>query len=903
MPTLTLSNYRGEAPLIAEHLLPAGMATRAVNAKLMTGNFAGFKDIGNPFQLAKAAPINTLFKIDDKYLQWSQSEVVVGTNIDATFGVIPGDPSARTFITGLDVPRWTNRYYATDPSQQGTNVLHAYPYVTFPLGLANPTGAPVASAPSAAGVTTDYDYAQLASVNDATVLVAGAGYKVDQRLTIVGGTISTGMPAAQIKITSVDSNGGVTGLTVLTSGFYDTGLGPTSPATTTGGTGTGLQLTIATVANSFAGFGVGTYDNGAGSYIHWDLSGNKWHVVTGQGDLSAAYSLGAFSLSSAASISFQADFVPYYGNPQPDGMFYLVGTFDGLRRVAGSALCLSASSGSFTLFSTFSGTNGGPISGTVVSEVTGLNLPALGTTFRVKAVLTAQSASSTPGFTVVADAYTNTDNYTTSFATVRGFIPYAGENLGVGTNHRGNHDDACSADFYNVLISVAQSSSEISTDIVNYVYTYVSKYQLDATETFTQEFGPSDPSNTITVYIDGSTTPDTFGPATVVIPPTPTGDNIAYYNLYRTVVQPDGTSAYTFVSQIAANTSASVTYTDTALDSDLTGATLLPSADWLPPPPNLQGVTAATNGIMGGFYGNTLRLCAQNYPQAWPAGNAYPTADPIVAITIFGNTFLILTSGNPYTAYGNDPAYFSMNKEPAAQGCVSKRSVATHKVYGAIYASGNGLCYYRGQGDFDLIRISNISGDKQPLFTDEQWKALNPSSIISEIHDDYYYFSYDNGAKKGSYLLDLKANGFGIVELDFHVTCFYVDTSKDTLYLVPDYSTLPINGNVVATAQNVVSQWAYSGSTTTRNKVWERANILMGEPTTFQLCRVRAVDYSDITLKITADGVTVYDGVVINNKPFRILAGNPSTLFTITQGGTSEQKVLELVTQATEFAK
>src|SRR5207253_1304929 len=53
----------------------------------------------------------------------------------------------------------------------------------------------------------------------ATVTAAGSGYKVNDILNVLGGVFST---RAQLKVTSVNGTGGVTGVSIITAGAYIT---------------------------------------------------------------------------------------------------------------------------------------------------------------------------------------------------------------------------------------------------------------------------------------------------------------------------------------------------------------------------------------------------------------------------------------------------------------------------------------------------------------------------------------------------------------------------------------------------------------------------------------------------------------------------------------------------------
>ena len=893
---ISIAGFRGEAPIVADRLLPDGAASTAVNARLVSGDLDSFVDIGNPFQLAKAAPIGAVWLMagpaPDFWLQWQADEVAYGGGIDVSLGTVPGDASNRCFITGLaGGPQQTNLFYATDPSQQGSSAAGAYPYTVFPLGIAGPQVAPTAVGPSApAGPTTEYGYAAEASVNNALIRSGGTGYRMDDVLTTNQGTIAPGLHGAQIKVTAVDTAGVVTGITLQSGGFFRAGLGPPAVgATVMGGGGSGATFDLTVVPNSFDGFATYEHDNGAGYYQHWTIANNMWQVSSGQGSLTVAYSQTIFGVGSCGQFTFQSDqqTTDSGSGTVPDLVTYLCGVYTGGRYISGPALVLSQLDGTFTLYSDMQDTE--PFTATQVAQASVAT--AVDTKYRVMVTAVAASGnSSTKGFSVTATLAAQSAPGAV-LATVSGFVPDTGESFGVGTQHRGPGDDGNLGYFENIRVTVSQPADQATSESTAYVYTYVTQYGSDDNRIM-QESGPSDPSETVTFFLDGSTSPVTMTPVSVSIPPAPPGKNIVSYNLYRLVQTANG-EVFEFVLQLTADPVNAVVFPDNVLDSALGDALL--SADWQPPPSDLQGILALPNGVMAGFFANTLCLSARNFPFAWPVDNQLPTDTPIVAIAAIDSTVLVLTTAHPYTAWGSDPAAYSMSKETANQGCVSRRSAATHKRLGVVYASGNGLCYYRGQGDLDLIRMPG--GD--PYFSVEQWQALNPASILGVVHDDKYWWWYEAvDGRRGGYVLDLSPAGFGLVELDFHVTAAYVDPATDTLYFTPDFSLYPVNGTVLGSALNVLSQW--EGGSGARARSWERDDFLLSRPACFSMARVRGADYADLQLRVSCENGTAFDGAVTGSGPF-VMAPVVGVRWNVALLGASTVNTVEIVEGGGEF--
>ena len=98
----------------------------------------------------------------------------------------------------------------------------------------------------------------------------------------------------------------------------------------------------------------------------------------------------------------------------------------------------------------------------------------------------------------------------------------------------------------------------------------------------------------------------------------------------------------------------------------------LPSATWLPPPADLSNLTAMWNGMMAGISGNAVRVCESYKPYAWPiAYDVLPPDSRPVALKVFGQSLLVLTTGRPRLVTGGTPD--SLDDQPIewVEACVS----------------------------------------------------------------------------------------------------------------------------------------------------------------------------------------------------------------------------------------
>lgn len=712
------------------------------------------------------------------WLSWRDAEVPAGyDNVDVAVATSGENTTYLSVLTGAPItppdvslplypttyptmPGFTDIYHAVHPDNKLSSPTGAYPYVVFPLSAPSPSlqDPPTATATNVSSPTTALQVLiPQATINNVTVSAGGTGYSIGDVLSLSSPTPLAGLPGAAITVTTVDANGAITGISLTNGGFYafNTASGTASAS---GGTGSGASFSYTMQNMNATGVYTSTYDNGAGSYIHWSV-GSTYSPIellcsTGQGDLSYATQTAALSLKTAASFTYQVDWKvnDNGGGEFPDTVFYLASQqTSNIRNLTGPAILVSKANSLMYLYTTLSGgTNDDSVPpGAALSTAVTI---AGGTIYRLIVSGTQQTNSSSPGFSITAKLY-DTSNLSTPIATLSGFIPYNGEQFGIGTNHRGSHNNANVASFYNWYVTTTQPTNTLTGEATNYVYTYVYMYGADPFA-YVFESGPSPPSQSVLAVVDQTGTK--ISPINVqIVPPLFSHDaslpeasvlfNVIAVNLYR-LVNVSGQEIYELVATIPAiNQFSYISYTDTALDSAL-GAPLS-TTNFLPPPKNLNGVIALPNGVLAGFHANSLYLSAPNTPYAWPLTNQYNTDDPIVGIASIDTTVLILTRGHPYTAFGSDPSRYSMSKETAIQGCISKRSIATHKRYGVLYASSNGPAYYRGQGDLDLLR-SQIG---VPYFTYDQWqsyvnaayplRAGRNSPLLGIVKDDNYYLT------------------------------------------------------------------------------------------------------------------------------------------------------------------
>ena len=235
-----------------------------------------------------------------------------------------------------------------------------------------------------------------------------------------------------------------------------------------------------------------------------------------------------------------------------------------------------------------------------------------------------------------------------------------------------------------------------------YVYTWVSAYQ--------EESAPS-PFNIQTGW--------TNGPWNLTFAPPLPDDlgvhrNLVTTRIYRTVTGATGATSYFWVTDIPIT---QTQYQDNAQDSVIAENISLPSANYFPPPANLQGLTIMPNGMIAGFIGNQIWICQPYLPHAWPPGNVFNTDFPIVGLGFTNGVLVACTEANPYILSGANPSVMSITKLQPPDPCLARGSILSTDL-GVYYMSPNGL--------MQVTSIGQATNTTELWITREKWAALVP---------------------------------------------------------------------------------------------------------------------------------------------------------------------------------
>lgn len=259
-------------------------------------------------------------------------------------------------------------------------------------------------------------------------------------------------------------------------------------------------------------------------------------------------------------------------------------------------------------------------------------------------------------------------------------------------------------------------SGGVSTQIETRAYTYTWVSGLG------EEGGPSFPT-----VQDGKV--DDTGHITLTAPgPADTTDrDLEFTRIYRSVTSVQGVASYFFVVEIPIT---QLTYDDIFTDDVITLNEQLGTLGWDVPPEDLQGLISMPNGMVAGWRSNEVWFCEPYFPHAWPLKYMIAVPNNIVGLGLYGQSVIILTEGNPWSATGVDPSSMALAVIQPLEPCTSRLSIV-NTPSGVLYSSPNGLINITASGAQNMT-INSILKD--------QWaKQLNLPSVCAAVLSNCYH--------------------------------------------------------------------------------------------------------------------------------------------------------------------
>ena len=401
---------------------------------------------------------------------------------------------------------------------------------------------------------------------------------------------------------------------------------------------------------------------------------------------------------------------------------------------------------------------------------------------------------------------------------------------------------------------------------VSYVYTYVTSWG--------EESEPSDPTAVFEVKEGQDCILTNFTAPTLL------GVTISHYRVYR-LNTGESSAEYQLVPYSGSADdfpAATTTFTDDVEDSGLSSE-ILPTENWNRPGDDTSGLIHAGNGLFFCFDGKDIYVSEPYIPYAYPWNYSLSVPSEIVMLGHYDQTVVVLTKGHAHLVGGLDPESLSMDKLSFNQACVSKRSVVSSPG-GVIYAAPDGLVMIGGEGMSMLTRI---------LYTKEQWRALNPESLIG-FYQDGQYIGFFEGTGQGI-IFDFESQDAVDIELTGKkVYGGHVDTEDDALYLLTYDET-----------NYRIEKW--EGAATHLSYTWKSKDFFASTPLNMATARVIGTQSAGnpVTFKTYRNGTLLETKTITNNNPFRLVNGITGQDWEFQVSGTAEISEVRMSTSISEL--
>ena len=194
---------------------------------------------------------------------------------------------------------------------------------------------------------------------------------------------------------------------------------------------------------------------------------------------------------------------------------------------------------------------------------------------------------------------------------------------------------------------------------------------------------------------------------TVTAPPPDPTRTLTLTRIYRSVTGAQGTASYFLVVELPI---ATLTYDDNLTDAQITLNEELQSLDWYEPPFDLQGLVSMPNGMVAGWRSNEIWFCEPYYPHAWPLKYKIAVPNNIVNLGVLGQTLMVLTEGNPWSATGIDPSSMALAIIQPNEPCTARLSVVTTPNSVVYCCSPNGLISLTASGAQNVYPADDPEG-------------------------------------------------------------------------------------------------------------------------------------------------------------------------------------------------
>ncbi|WP_373078571.1 hypothetical protein, partial [Zhongshania sp.] len=335
--------------------------------------------------------------------------------------------------------------------------------------------------------------------------------------------------------------------------------------------------------------------------------------------------------------------------------------------------------------------------------------------------------------------------------------------------------------------------------------------------------------------------------------------------IYRSVTTAGGTAEFFLIAERAATTEP---FLDNVPDENVAG--LLPSADWQPPPDDLEGLITMPNGMMVAHRGKDVYFCEPYRPHAWPEIYILTVDYPVVGLGAFGTSLAIMTEGHPYIAAGAHPASMVQERLELNLPCINGRGIADMG-YAVAYPSHDGLVMVTSGG-------ANIATES--VFTKQKWQELNIENTVAGQYDGRYFMAYqaivDGEARAETVIIDLSGEQPFTIRTDEYPAAFFFDVTESSLFML-------VGRNVF--------RWDTIGAPP-KTQTWKSKQFVVAKPTNFGALYIEAEDALSASDQAAIDAEIA--AIMAENQALLDLAGpdNGTVYWDISSQGIADKYTL-----------
>ena len=234
-------------------------------------------------------------------------------------------------------------------------------------------------------------------------------------------------------------------------------------------------------------------------------------------------------------------------------------------------------------------------------------------------------------------------------------------------------------------------------------------------------------------------------------------------------------NTFTFTDPNTGTTSGDAEYAETlSFTDDVDVTTLLfqlESLDYDAPDARMQGILSIHNGMLVGFFDNTICFSEPGKPHAWPIKYRQQVDSPIVGLGAYGTTLLALTNRTPWKLDGNNPTAISLTRTDYILPCVSKRSIINIG-FGVVWASAGGLAVYSTSIGTDYL-TKNV----------HSWSTWSRAVDATMLYGAYYRGRYFGSDGTNTFLFERNEQvGGHLVQSDVRFTAAFYEARTDKFF-------------------------------------------------------------------------------------------------------------------------